>query len=147
MGAYNQIESALIHGGIYGDATTGAVNTPIYQTSTYMQESLGKHRGYEYSRTGNPTRAALESLIAELESGMAGFAFASGMAAIAAVLSLFQSGDSVIISSNVYGGTFRILDKVWGNFGVGYKIVDTSNLEAVNSAITSPTNITLTLLT
>ena len=103
MGAYNQIESALIHGGIYGDEATGAVNTPIYQTSTYMQESLGKHRGYEYSRTGNPTRAALESLIAELESGMAGFAFASGMAAIAAVLSLFQSGDSVIISSNVYG--------------------------------------------
>lgn len=78
MGAYKHIESAIIHGGIYGDETTGAVNTPIYQTSTYMQEGLGKHRGYEYSRTGNPTRAALESLIAELESGTAGFCFRFG---------------------------------------------------------------------
>ena len=131
------IETTLIHGGIYGDETTGAVNTPIYQTSTYEQETLGKHKGYEYSRTGNPTRAALESLIAELEGGTAGFAFASGMAAIAAVLSLLKSGDTVIISNNVYGGTFRILDKVWGNFGIGYKIVDTSDMTAVESAVTA----------
>lgn len=137
MTAYTHIESALIHGGIYGDESTGAVNTPIYQTSTYMQESLGKHKGYEYSRTGNPTRASLEALIAELEGGTAGFAFASGMAAISAVLSLFQSGDSVIISSNVYGGTFRILDKVFKNFGIGYKITDTSNLEILENNITS----------
>ena len=135
MGNYKHIESALIHGGIYGDPVTGAVNTPIYQTSTYEQESLGRHKGYEYSRTGNPTRAALESLIAELEGGTAGFAFASGMATISAVLSLFKSGDTVIISSNVYGGTFRILDKVFGNFGIGYKIVNTSDLDVLNNEI------------
>ena len=85
MKTYRHMESALIHGGIYGDKSTGAVNTPIYQTSTFEQEALGKHRGWEYSRTGNPTRAALEALIAELEGGGRGFAFASGMAAITAV--------------------------------------------------------------
>ncbi|MCL2081767.1 MAG: PLP-dependent aspartate aminotransferase family protein [Oscillospiraceae bacterium] len=136
MGTYNHIESALIHGGIYGDEKTGAVNTPIYQTSTYMQESLGKHKGYEYSRTGNPTRDALESLIAELEGGKAGFAFASGMAAIAAVLSLFKIGDTVIISSNVYGGTFRILDKVFSHFGISYRIEDTADLNMLETKIT-----------
>lgn len=154
MGEYNHIESALIHGGIYGDDKTGAVNTPIYQTSTYMQESLGVHKGYEYSRTGNPTRAALESLIAELEKGIAGFAFASGMAAITAVLSLFKSGDTIIISNNVYGGTFRVLDKIFNRFGIKYLIVDTSDLNALESKITdnvkaifieSPTNPLLTI--
>jgi len=134
--SFPHIETALIHGGIDGDETTGAVNVPIYQTSTYRQVSLGKHKGWEYSRTGNPTRAALEALIAELEGGVAGFAFASGMAAIAAVLSLFNSGDTIIISSNVYGGTYRILDKVFSHFGIQYKIVDTADLEAVEAAIT-----------
>lgn len=133
---YSDISTALIHGGIYGDKTTGAVNVPIYQTSTYEQISLGHHKGYEYSRTGNPTREALETLIAELEGGSAGFAFASGMAAITAVLSLFQAGDSIIISSNVYGGTFRVLDKIFKNFGIGYFIEDTTNLEALESKIT-----------
>jgi cysteine-S-conjugate beta-lyase len=133
---YSDIATALIHGGIYGDKTTGAVNVPIYQTSTYEQISLGKHTGYEYSRTGNPTREALEALIAELEGGNAGFAFASGMAAITAVLSLFQSGDKIIISSNVYGGTFRVLDKIFKNFGISYSIEDTTDLEALNKKIT-----------
>lgn len=133
---YKKIESALIHGGIYGDAYTGAVNVPIYQTSTYEQEALGKHKGWEYSRTGNPTRAALEALIAELESGKAGFAFSSGMAAIAAVLSLFKAGDRIIISSNVYGGTFRILDKVFHNFNIHYSIEDTTNTEVLEQRIT-----------
>lgn len=137
MGIYQHIESALIHGGIYGDRQTGAVNTPIYQTSTYEQDGLGRTRsGWEYSRTGNPTRAALESLIAELEHGNHGFAFASGMAAIDAVLHLFQSGDSVILSSNVYGGTFRILDKIFKQYGLSYVIVDTSDLQAVESSFT-----------
>lgn len=131
-----KIETALIYGGIYGDEQTGSVNVPIYQTSTYEQESLGHHKGYEYSRTGNPTRAALELLIAELERGKAGFAFASGMAAITAILSLFQSGDRIIISSNVYGGTFRLLDKVFNNFGITYSIEDTTNLEALDKKIT-----------
>lgn len=136
MSEYHNIESALIHGGIYGDPHTGAVNVPIYQTSTYEQHGLGNNTGWEYSRTGNPTRAALEALIAELESGKAGFAFASGMAAITAVLSLFDTGDKVIISSNVYGGTFRVLDKVFNHFGIGYSIEDTTNIELLETKIT-----------
>ncbi len=139
MANYKHIDSALIHGGIYGDKTTGAVNTPIFQTSTYEQRGLGENTGWEYSRTGNPTRAALEALIAELESGTAGFAFGSGMAAITAVLSLFKSEDEVIISSNVYGGTFRVLDKVFNNFGLTYKIVDTTNLKNLENNISNRT--------
>ncbi len=134
---YNDIESALIHGGIDGDPLTGAVNVPVYQTSTYRQEGLGKNKGWEYSRTGNPTRAALEALIAQLEGGSHGFAFASGMAASTAVISLFKSGDKIIISSNVYGGTFRVLDKIFKNFGITYSIEDTSNLKTLEKKITN----------
>ena len=136
MKNYSYIESALIHGGFDSEPLTGAVNVPIYQTSTYEQEELGKHKGWEYSRTGNPTRAVLEKLIAELEGGSAGFAFASGMAAITAVLSLFESGDKLIISSNVYGGTFRVLDKVFNHFGIGYSIEDTTDLPSLDKKIT-----------
>ena len=137
MSNYQNIESALIHGGIYGDSFTGAVNVPIYQTSTYEQQGLGENKGWEYSRTGNPTRAALEALIAELEGGTAGFAFGSGMAAITAVLSLFKSGDKVLISSNVYGGTFRVLDKVFRHFGIAYDIADTTDISALENAFDS----------
>lgn len=129
------IESLLIHGGVDGDELTGAVNVPIYQTSTYKQTALGVHKGYEYSRTGNPTRAALEKLIADLEKGYAGFAFASGLAAISAVLTLFKSGDKIIISDNVYGGTYRIIDKIFTQFNIEYKIVNTSDLRKVEEAI------------
>lgn len=154
MSNYQNIESALIHGGIYGDTFTGAVNVPIYQTSTYEQQGLGENKGWEYSRTGNPTRAALEALIAELEGGTAGFAFGSGMAAITAVLSLFKSGDKVLISSNVYGGTFRVLDKVFRHFGITYDIADTTDIPALENAfdpsvkailIESPANPLLTV--
>ena len=137
MSVYKNFETALIHGGISVDERTGAVNVPIYQTSTFKQDGLGKMRGYEYSRTGNPTREALEALIAELENGYAGFAFASGMAAITAVLSLLESGDRVLISSNVYGGTFRVLDKVFNHFGITYTIADTTDIEAFEKEITS----------
>lgn len=137
MKNYKEIESAVIHGGIYGDKTTGSVNVPIFQTSTYEQIALGQNTGWEYSRTGNPTRAALEALISELEKGVAGFAFGSGMAAITTVLSLFKSGDKVIISSNVYGGTFRVLDKVFNNFGLKYSIEDTTNISELEKKITS----------
>ena len=130
-----KIDSLLIHGGIDGDETTGAVNVPIYQTSTYKQDGLGENRGWEYSRTGNPTRAALEKLIADLEKGNYGLAFASGLAAINAVLSLFKSGDKLIVSDNIYGGTFRILDNVFNNFGITYEIVNTSNLSEIEAAI------------
>lgn len=136
MSNYKKIESALIHGGIYGDKYTGAVNVPIYQTSTYEQPELGRNTGWEYSRTGNPTRAALEALIAELEGGKTGFAFGSGMAAITAVLSLFHAGDRILISSNVYGGTFRVLDKIFKNFEINYSIEDTTDLSALEQKIT-----------
>ena len=116
--------SLLIHGGISTDERTGAVNVPIYQTSTYKQSKFGENTGYEYSRTGNPTREALEKLIADIEGGKRGFAFASGLAAIAAVLSLFKSGDKILITNNLYGGTFRILNQVFSNFGIKYEIVD-----------------------
>ena len=134
--SYKSIDTALIHGGISIDERTGAVNIPIYQTSTFKQDGLGKMRGYEYSRTGNPTREALEALIAELEGGYAGFAFASGLAAETAVLSLLHTGDRVLISSNVYGGTFRLLDKVFDHFGINYTISDTENPEAFEKDIT-----------
>lgn len=130
------IETTLIHGGIYGDVHTGAVNVPIYQTSTYEQKGLGETYGWEYSRTGNPTRAALEALIADLEEGTAGFAFASGMAAISTVLSLFSQGDKIIISGNVYGGTYRVLDKVFQNFGITYSIEDTTDLKTLEQQFT-----------
>ncbi|MBO4350433.1 MAG: aminotransferase class V-fold PLP-dependent enzyme [Proteobacteria bacterium] len=137
MANYKHLDSALIHGGIYGDALTGSVNVPIYQTSTYEQKGLGKLvGGYEYSRTGNPTRAALEALIAELEGGVAGFAFGSGMAATTAVLSLFESGDKIILSQNVYGGTYRVLAKVFNHFKIGFEIVDTTNPQIFEKAIT-----------
>lgn len=136
MKNYKNINTALIHGGISIDERTGAVNVPIYQTSTFKQDGLGKMRGYEYSRTGNPTREALEALIAELDEGYAGFAFASGMAATNTVLSLFEKGDRILISSNVYGGTFRILDKVFNHFGINYTISDTENPENFEKDIT-----------
>ncbi|HOH88397.1 aminotransferase class I/II-fold pyridoxal phosphate-dependent enzyme, partial [Ruminococcus sp.] len=135
MSRFNNTETALIHGGISIDERTGAVNIPIYQTSTYKQDGLGKMRGYEYSRTGNPTREALEALIAELEGGYAGFAFGSGMAALTAVLSLLHSGDRVLISSNVYGGTFRLLSKVFDHFSITYTISDTTDLASFESDI------------
>ena len=136
MANYSRIESALIHGGIFGDELTYSVNVPIYQTSTYQQFKLEGNPKWEYSRTGNPTRAALEGLIAELEGGAHGLAFASGMAAITTVLQLFKMGDRVLISSNVYGGTYRVLDKVFKQFGLGYGIVDTSDSTAIEAAIT-----------
>ena len=131
--------SLLIHGGIDGDKTTGAVNVPIYQTSTYKQSGLGENTGWEYSRTGNPTRAALEKLIADLEGGEYGLAFASGLAAIHTVLSLFTAGDKIIISDNIYGGTFRILDKVFKPLGLRYEIIDTTDTAKIEAAIDSDT--------
>ena len=134
MRNFKNIDSLLIHGGIEGDESTGAVNVPIFQTSTYKQINLGKNKGYEYSRTGNPTRNALEKLIADLEHGIRGFAFASGMAATTAVLSLFSFGDKIIISSNVYGGTFRVLDKIFKNFGITYEIIDTTDISLLDNS-------------
>lgn len=129
------IQTKLIHGGISEDPTTGAVSVPIYQTSTYRQNSVGNPKQYEYSRSGNPTRFALEELIADLEGGVKGFAFASGLAGIHAVFSLFQAGDHILLGDDVYGGTFRLFDNVLTKTGLEYTIVDTSNLSQVEQAI------------
>ena len=116
-----------IHAGQEPDPSTGAVTVPIYQTSTYVQEGLGKHKGSEYARTQNPTRMALEKNMAVLERGVAGYAFASGMAATTALTHLLlKQGDHAICSENVYGGTFRLFDKIVRNYGVEFTYVNTS---------------------
>ncbi|KGX88701.1 bifunctional cystathionine gamma-lyase/homocysteine desulfhydrase [Pontibacillus marinus] len=132
-------KTKLIHGGITGDEQTGAVSVPIYQVSTYKQDGVGQHKGYEYSRTGNPTRFALEELIKDIEGGHAGFAFASGMAAINSVLMMFKSGDHIIFTDDVYGGTYRLLSKVLNRFNIEVSFVDTSDVQNVKSAIQSNT--------
>ncbi|MFX3646017.1 MAG: bifunctional cystathionine gamma-lyase/homocysteine desulfhydrase [Paenibacillus sp.] len=132
-------KTKLIHAGIVGDPHTGAVSVPIYQVSTYEQESVGVHKGYEYSRTGNPTRHALEEVIKELEDGVRGFAFSSGMAAIHAVLSLLNTGDHVILTDDVYGGTYRIFTKVLNRLGIESTFVDTTSLQALKQALQSNT--------
>src|SRR6185436_18166908 len=139
-----------IHAGQVPDPSTGAVTVPIFQTSTYVQEALGKHKGFEYARTQNPTRLALEQNMAVLEGGVAGYAFASGMAAETAITQLLlKSGDHAICGSNVYGGTFRLFDKIVKHYGVEFSYVDTSDLNTLKKAlrpntkmvfIESPTN-------
>jgi cystathionine beta-lyase/cystathionine gamma-synthase len=150
-----KFSSKAIHAGQEPDPTTGAVTVPIYQTSTYAQEGLGKHKGFEYARTQNPTRLALERNLAALEGGSACFAFASGMAATNAVMTLLKAGDHVIVSDNTYGGTFRLFDKVLRNFGLEFSYVDArepSNVEEAARAetrmvfIETPTNPVMSLV-
>jgi len=137
--AHARFSTLCLHAGQEPDPSTGAIITPIYQTSTYVQEALGKHKGYEYARTQNPTRAALERNLAAIEGGKAGFAFASGMAAIGAVATMLKAGDHVIVSDNTYGGTFRFFDKVLSRCQLSFSYVDTSQLEAVERAFTAAT--------
>ena len=143
-----------IHAGNEPDAATGAVSVPIYQTSTYAQESLGKHKGYEYARTQNPTRAALEKNIAALEGARFGYAFASGMAAIDACLKLVKAGDHVLLGDNTYGGTYRLFDRVLSNYGVEFDLVDASDVTNLEQAfkpntklvfVETPTNPVMTV--
>ena len=136
-----RFSTICIHAGQEPDPATGAIITPIYQTSTYVQAELGRHKGYEYARTQNPTRAALEANIAAIEGGRAGFAFASGMAAIGAIATMLKSGDHVIVTDNTYGGTFRLFDKVLLRYGLAFSYVDTSDLGAVERAITPDTRL------
>ena len=131
--------TTCIHAGQEPDAATGAIITPIYQTSTYVQEGLGRHKGHEYARTSNPTRSALEANIAAIEGGTAGFAFASGMAAISAITSLLRSGDHVIVTDNTYGGTYRLFEQVLRRYGLTFTYVDTSDEALVERAITPAT--------
>nr|WP_034429051.1 aminotransferase class I/II-fold pyridoxal phosphate-dependent enzyme [Caldisalinibacter kiritimatiensis] len=130
-----KFETLLIHGGIDGDEHTGAVTVPIYQTSTYALPGIEKHGKYEYSRTGNPTREALEKLIAELEKGYKGFAFSSGMAAISSVLMLFNKGDHIIFNEDIYGGTFRVMKNVFSRFGIQYDFVNVNDKEILKNTL------------
>lgn len=143
-----------IHAGQKPDLETGAVITPIYLTSTYAQEELGKHKGYEYGRTHNFTRAALEQNIATLEKGKYGIAFSSGLSAIHSILSLVKSGDHIIATDNVYGGTYRLFELIMKDYGLEFSWIDTSNIDNIKKAIKSnskilfietPTNPMLTL--
>lgn len=134
-----KFNTKLIHGGISEDETTGAVSIPVYRSSTFHQHQLGAQPKWEYARTGNPTRHALEELIATIENGTNGFAFASGSAAIHAVFSLFSAGDHIIIGNDVYDGTFRLVNKVLKRFGLEFTVVDTRNLEAIEAAIQANT--------
>src|SRR5436190_2363841 len=146
--------TTAIHVGNEPDAATGAVSVPIYQTSTYAQDGLGRHKGYEYARTQNPTRSALEKNISALENARFGFAFASGMSAIDASLKLVKAGDHVLLGDNTYGGTFRLFDRILRNYGVEFDLADTSNVADLESSfkpntklvfVETPTNPIMTL--
>jgi cystathionine beta-lyase/cystathionine gamma-synthase len=130
-----RFSTICIHAGQVPDPSTGAIITPIYQTSTYVQDALGQHKGYEYARTQNPTRAALEANIAAIEGGRAGFAFASGMAAEGAVMTLLQSGDHVIVTDNTYGGTYRLFERVLRKYQLDFTYVDTSDVALIEAAV------------
>ena len=134
-----RFSTICLHAGQEPDPATGAIVTPIYQTSTYVQEALGKHKGYEYARTDNPTRRALENNLAAIEVGKAAFAFASGMAAINAITTMLRAGDHVVVSDNVYGGTFRLFSQVLNRYDLSFTYVDTGNLDAVEQAFTPAT--------
>lgn len=150
-----RFDTLAIHAGQEPDPTTGAIMTPVYLTSTYVQAGPGEHKGYEYSRTQNPTRKALQDCLAALEGAKHGLAYASGLAATDNLMHLLSAGDHVVVSDDVYGGTFRIFDKVWKRHGLDFSFVDLSNPDAFEAAITpktkmvwveSPTNPMLKLI-
>src|SRR5262245_3888905 len=136
-----RFSTVCIHAGQEPDPSTGAIITPIFQTSTYVQEALGRHKGYEYARTQNPTRSALEANLAAIEGGRAAFAFASGMSAIHAIVSQLATGDHVVVTENVYGGTYRLFDRVMPRYGITFTFVDTADLDATRSALTPRTRL------
>ncbi|MDA5457515.1 trans-sulfuration enzyme family protein [Weissella confusa] len=134
-----KFETKVIHGGTQGDPVTGAVTTPIYQTSTYHQKELGGGAKYEYTRGENPTRFALESVMADIENGTDGFAFSSGMAAIHATMSLLKAGDHIVMANDVYGGTFRLVNRIMAELGIKFTAVDTADSDALKTAMTPET--------
>ena len=145
----------VVHAGVTPDTATGAIMTPIYQTSTYVQEGVGNHKGYEYSRTHNPTRTVLQSSLAALENGKNGLVFSSGMAAIDAVMKILEPGDEVIAVNDLYGGTYRIFKTVYEKYGIRFKFIDLQDMEALENSITlrtkliwleTPTNPTLKII-
>ena len=134
-----KFETKVIHGGTQGDPVTGAVTTPIYQSSTYHQKELGGGAKYEYTRGENPTRFALESVMADIENGTDGFAFSSGMAAIHATMSLLKAGDHIVMANDVYGGTFRLVNRIMAELGIKFTAVDTADSDALKAAMTPET--------
>ncbi len=141
LNANARFATKCLHAGQEPDPSTGAIITPIFQTSTYVQDGLGQHKGFEYARTQNPTREALERNVAAIESGVEGFAFASGMAAIAAVSTMLAAGDHVIVSDNVYGGTFRLFDKVLRKYQLTFTYVNMADLDGLTRAFTPSTRL------
>jgi cystathionine gamma-lyase / homocysteine desulfhydrase len=133
-------QTKIIHG-IPVDPLTGSIGVPIYQTSTYVQDEPGVHKGYDYARSNNPTRRVLEDLIAQLENGSNGYAFASGLAAIDAVVKLLETGDEIVAVDDIYGGAFRLFTHIYQKFGINIKYVDTTNSENVANAISSKTKL------
>lgn len=136
-----KLATKIIHAGAEPDPSTGAIMTPIYQTSTYVQSAPGQHKGYEYARSQNPTRKALEDALAVLENAQHALAFSSGVAATDAVLKLLNPGDEVITGNDLYGGTYRLFTKVFERFGIRFHFVDTSNPAAVEAAVTPQTKL------
>ncbi|HMP86633.1 MAG TPA: aminotransferase class I/II-fold pyridoxal phosphate-dependent enzyme, partial [Lacibacter sp.] len=131
----------FVHAGMEPDPSTGAIMTPIYQTSTYVQAAPGEHKGFEYARSQNPTRQALEEAVAQIENGKYGLVFSSGVAATDAVIKLLQPGDEVICANDMYGGTYRLFTKVFEKFGIRFQYVDTSNPQNVKAAVTANTRL------
>ena len=136
-----KFETAAIHYGQKSDPSTGAIIPPVYQTSTYQQDAIGKHRGYEYSRTGNPTRKALEDVLAYLEDGKYGLAFASGVAATAAIINLLKNDGHIVVGDDIYGGTYRILEKVFKPWGLETSYVDVNDMDTFQKAIQKNTKL------
>ena len=136
-----KLSTKLIHGGIEPDPSTGAIMTPIFQTSTYVQEAPGKHKGFEYARSQNPTRKALEVALAEIENGKYGLAFSSGVAATDAVIKLLAPGDEVIAANDMYGGTYRLFSKIFEKFGIVFHYVDMRNAETIKEYINNNTKL------
>ena len=135
------LATRAVHAGRIDDLLAGAVMTPIYQTSTYRQEGLGKHKGYEYARTQNPTREALERNVAALEGGSHGFAFGSGLAALDGLLKLFTAGDHIVSGDNLYGGSHRLMTRIFAGYGLGFSFVDTRDVRNVERALTPATKL------
>ena len=136
-----KFNTKVIHAGIHPDPATGAIMTPIYQTSTYVQEEIGVHKGFEYSRTGNPTRAALESNLAALESGKYGACFGSGLAAIDCVIKMLNPGDEVISTNDLYGGSYRIFKTIFEKYGINFHFVDMVDVQNISNKINDKTKL------
>src|SRR5437867_9596604 len=134
-----RFSTICLHAGQEPDPSTGAIITPIYQTSTYVQDELGKHKGYEYARTQNPTRDSLQTCLASLEGGKFGLAFATGMAACSTVMNLLSAGDHVVVGDDVYGGVYRLFERVMSRYKLTFSYVDARNLDEVERAVRSDT--------